>query len=153
MSAEFSLFQIDDENWWKWFFRGLFCNPWVRQSKKQEYFQQSCISSTSISKKLISKSRPREFAYVSHLQWAVFLIYLLLDHFDFSILSSFVKFSGICLWFVYLFLVIRLRYRFNQQKLEDHCHLMALFYSCCCPCSYAQMGAELLERKSTIITV
>ena len=118
-----------------------------------ENMKQSSNSSTSISKKLVSKARPREFVYVSHLQWAVFLIYLLFDHLNFHNLSTMVKIFGICLWFIYLFLVIRLRYRFNQQKLEDHCHLMAFFYSCCCPCSYAQMGAELLERKSAIITV
>ena len=121
------------------------------KAKLLKNLKQSSISSTSISKKLVSKLRPREFAYVSHLQWAVFLVYLLLDHLNFHYLSTMVKIFGICLWFVYLFLVIRLRYRFNQQMLEDH--LMAFFYSCCCPCSYAQMGAEILERKSAIITV
>ncbi|CAG5080544.1 Oidioi.mRNA.OKI2018_I69.PAR.g9639.t1.cds [Oikopleura dioica] len=138
MSVEISLFQVDDKNWWKWFFRGIFCNPYV---------------SISISKKLLSKSRPKEFAYVSHFQWAVFIIFLLLDNFDLHQLSTFTKLIGMALWFVYIFLVIRLRYRFNQKKLEDHCHLMALLYTCCCPCSYGQMGAELLEKKSAIITV
>ena len=109
--------------------------------------------SIRISKKLLSKSRPKEFAYVSHFQWAVFIIFLLLDYFDLHQLSTFTKLIGMALWFVYIFLVIRLRYRFNQKKLEDHCHLMALLYTCCCPCSYGQMGAELLEKKSAIITV
>ena len=111
------------------------------------------IFSISISKKLLSKSRPKEFAYVSHFQWAVFIIFLLFDYFDLHQLSTLTKLIGMALWFVYIFLVIRLRYRFNQNKLEDHCHLMALLYSCCCPCSYGQMGAELLEKKSAIITV
>ena len=111
-------------NFWSLCFKIHLVHDYVKSCKMLSFFFENFWASYSISKKLGVRNKKNYFLSIGAAQWILFITHFISHHWDLVLARKICIVLEMLTWCWYIIEIMKLRYRFNQIVLEDHCPLM-----------------------------